>query len=405
MKKTIRSLFCLTLVLTMMLAMSVVAFADGTPETTTLSKQYVRGGASDGESPKGHFVVYTAFVDMADAPADADIPTLMGHNLSKAFDNTDKANAKSIFEGDDIHSYTDEKHYFGKIELDAGIGDADNDLTTLVNGSVDLNNFNTIGTYWFALREDNRGTAGVTYDNRIYYYRVQVTHASEGEGVVRTMTLYRTSREASQKVDYFENDYFSGHLSISKQVAGNLGDPSKYFAVIVKFTAPEGKTVKSNIYYSGHATTETGGTYTGDHEIIAAGESGWTGSQEVTVWLKHGQTVNFTNIPFGVTYEITEADYSGDGYKHLFSYLNGTGEQNEDQVSAEDHSEGALGWNAAKVTGAVSNIDDEVSITNTKNSDLGVGVTLEDAPFIGIMILTVAAAAVFVVAKRKSAVR
>lgn len=403
MKKTIRSLFCLTLVLTMMLAMSVVAFADGTPETTTLSKQYVRGGASDGESPKGHFVVYTAFVDMADAPADAVIPTLMGHNLSKAFDNTDKANAKSIFEGDDIHSYTDEKHYFGKIELDAGIGDADNDLTTLVNGSVDLNNFNTIGTYWFALREDNRGTAGVTYDNRIYYYRVQVTHASEGEGVVRTMTLYRTSREASQKVEYFENDYFSGHLSISKQVAGNLGDPSKYFAVNVKFTAPEGKTVKSNIYYSGHST-DTNGTTPSVADKIEAGD-GWTGDKTVTVYLKHDQTVKFTNIPFGVTYEITEDNYSTDGYTHLFSYLNGTGDQNEDQVLAEDHSEGAAGWDAAKVKGAVNNIDDEVSITNTKNSELGVGVTLEDAPYIGIMILTVAAAAVFVVAKRKSAVR
>lgn len=83
----------------------------------------------------------------------------------------------------------------------------------------------------------------------------------------------------------------TGSLTISKTVAGNAADTSKSFDFTLTLNGADG------LYaYTGHGVPD--GT-------MKSGEK---------VSLAHGQSITITGLPIGATYEVTEADYSGDGY-------------------------------------------------------------------------------------------
>lgn len=81
-----------------------------------------------------------------------------------------------------------------------------------------------------------------------------------------------------------------GNLEISKEVTGADGDKTKDFQFTITFS--DNGTYKYTVNNGAEQELASGGTLT----------------------LKHGQTAKFTNIPAGVTYTVTEADYTADGY-------------------------------------------------------------------------------------------
>ena len=109
--------------------------------------------------------------------------------------------------------------------------------------------------------------------------------------------------------------------------------------------------------------------------------SDWNGNTVTrTIQLKHDQTITFTNLPFGVEYVVTEADYTGDngGYDApKYDYKN-----SDKKISVADQS---------------------VTITNNKNSDnIDTGVNLTTLPYILVFAgVIVIAGAAFITRRRK----
>ena len=110
----------------------------------------------------------------------------------------------------------------------------------------------------------------------------------------------------------------------------------------------------------------TGGSNKANPTAMAVGET-------VTVWLKDGETINIANLPYGVTYTVTEADYTEDDYT-----TTKTGD-----------------------TGTINAATQTASFTNTKTGEVDTGITLDTLPYILVFGLVMIAAVVMIVRRRR----
>lgn len=241
--------------------------------------------------------------------------------------------------------------------------------------------------------------AGMTYDKTVAVLTVYVLAGENpGEFIVKTIVTYDEGKvnggkknEETQKYEKDESTSEAGAtftniyeaaafdpagsnkgLSVMKTVDGNMGDKNAEFTVVVTFESA--KELASPIKY-------TDGTDKTVTLTKGLGDSTYKGSATITV--KHGETVTFDNVPYGVKYSVAENDYTADGYETEYT-LDG-----EEIASI-----------AAQEVAAPSIA---VGITNTKGIDVPeTGVFLDYLPYAVILTLVVAAVAVIVIKKRKS---
>ena len=238
-----------------------------------------------------------------------------------------------------------------------------------------------IGDYWYTVTENAGSTAGVGYDGSTYYLHVVVTNENPLDPTsvgVSQVTLHKEApaadgsyvNTAADKTTGFANSYASGSLKVKKELSGNMADMNKTFEVTVTFTAPAGKTVTGPISY-------------GTLKI----EGPWTDTRSVTLTLGNSDEVTFTNIPSGVTYTVKESDYTADGYAiPVYSFDNAS----EAGDTVEDDST----WAGTYASGTIGDDADTVTVSNEKNAVIDVGVIVEKAPFIILLVLTLATAIV-----------
>lgn len=232
--------------------------------------------------------------------------------------------------------------------------------------TIELPTYEKVGVYEYTLHEVNRNNAGVTYyENNI---KLVVTVIQGENGKLRIAAVH-TEAANGEKSDTFENTYSANSLPVKKVVTGNLGDKEKLFDVTVTLKNNTGKTMASDISY----------TAGGKENTIKA--SDWDGTTVTkNIQLKNDQTITFTNLPFGVEYVVTEADYTGNngGYDApKYEYKN-----NDKKISVADQS---------------------VTITNNKNSDnIDTGINLTTLPYILVFAgVIVIAGAAFITRRRK----
>lgn len=221
--------------------------------------------------------------------------------------------------------------------------------------TVNLPVYESVGIYEYTLKEVAGTTAGVTY--YVNNIKLVVTVIQGDNGKLRVAAVH-TEDEDGTKSDTFENTYSAGQLNVSKTVTGNLGDENKYFEFKVTLTGETGKTY-------GDSYAVTGGSDTGNPTSIEIGE-------ETTFKLKHGETLHIANLPYGVTYAVTET--AVDGY-----------------TTTKTGNEGTI--NAASTTAA---------FTNNKTGEIDMGVNLDNVPYVLVLaVVVIAAGTVFVFKKRK----
>lgn len=344
-------------------------------------------------------------------------------------------------DGSSIFTITSEKGDAENAESDLGV-------------IADVPTYNAVGDYWYKVTETDNNVAGVIYgtndsktedltaDNGahdgVYYIHVQVTNAETKGEYIRTVTLHKTAPDASitntayetwyadnhdntdsiKKVDNIQNEYYAGSLSITKNVEGNAGDKNELFKVTVVFKNETGASMLSDItyknFYSATGEQTTTATSIGWTDRLATvendGESSILHTNEtktVEFYIKDGTTVTFDNIPYGVSYTVTETQPVDDKYTHEFTQENAdaAGTFNgkayaADAVTAENaDASGADKWNAATATGSISDDSDSITLTNTKESIIDIGVITENAPYIALILTAGAGAVVF--AKRR----
>lgn len=221
--------------------------------------------------------------------------------------------------------------------------------------TVALPEYTSVGVYEYTLKEVAGKTAGVTYYDKDI--KLVVTVVNDNNGKLRIAAVH-TESTGEAKSDKFPNTYKAGELDVSKTVTGNLGDKNKYFEFTVTLTGEAGKT-----YADSYAVT--GGSVAANNPTtIAVGVP-------TKFNLKHGDTITIANLPYGVTYTVTET--AAEGY---------TTEKTGD-------------------TGEIKAADQTAAFTNTKAGEVDTGVVLNNMPYILVLAVLAAGVAVFIIRKRR----
>lgn len=222
-----------------------------------------------------------------------------------------------------------------------------------------LPTYTSAGYYYYKVTEKSGDTAGVTYNDNTYFLKVTVSYANRA-AKVKSVSLWDadptvTTTTEDHKVAGFANTYKSGTLEVKKVIAGNLAQDDEEFKIKVTFTST--KPVGSVVAYKVNGEDKTIAT----NAWTKSDDGTYTASADITV--KGGSTVDFSNVPDGVKYNVDETD-SGDGYT----------------ASYDDSKTGTLNANDTK-----DDKDATTTVTNTKESKVDTGVLLNNAPYIAIL--------------------
>lgn len=219
--------------------------------------------------------------------------------------------------------------------------------------------FPNVGVYTYDVTEKAGNTAGVTYNITTMQLDVVVTHG-EGDELVERYNFYPDATNAD-KGDTIVNKYSAGSLIVEKQVTGKFADKNKSFNFSVTFNITGDKTVNSTITYSN-------GTKSITPEAMA------DGSETVYFSLKDGERMEFKNVPYGVTYTVSEDDYTGQGY---------------DEPKYDANQNGTI--EAATVC---------TTVINNHSAEVNTGVILHSAPYVLLLVGVGAAAVAFLILKK-----
>lgn len=223
-----------------------------------------------------------------------------------------------------------------------------------------------LGVYTYKITEVAGTTAGVNYvANPVYLNVTVLVHEGTDDHYVAAIH-YSLTMDSNDKIGSTQNSYDAGTLNVRKVVTGNMGDTNKDFTFTVKFTADTGREIKSAITYK-----------------VAGGAEQTVGTNnEVTFTLKHDQTATFTNVPYDVSYTVTETQ--------------DTAYQTTYKVNDAAAVSGLI------ATNAMDSSTENVVFTNDRTSTVDTGITLDSLPFVLILAVCAGAVVLFVIKRRRS---
>lgn len=242
-------------------------------------------------------------------------------------------------------------------------------------------NSTKLGKYAYTIAEVDPQLPGITKDNDALNMVVFVVNADKDNPDGSHYAYYVALRKgtATEKAEgKFNNDYETNSLTLSKKVKGNFGDLGETFTFYVTFNKGDATKDYTDILFDKHGD---GITITEKNGGAAA--TALTYGKDYAVTLKHGQDVQFTNIPNGVTYTIAE-----DTTKADWQYT----------VSLESNPSVAL-FNAT-TEGTVSETA-TVTFINDHQGTPDMGVVLDNAPYIAMLAIVAIGGVALMLNKRR----
>lgn len=242
-------------------------------------------------------------------------------------------------------------------------------------------NATKLGKYAYTITEVDPKLPGITKDNEALNMVVSVVNADENNPDGKNFAYYVALRKgnATNKAEgKFNNNYETNSLTLAKTVKGNFGDLSETFTFYVTFNKGDAEKDYTDIQFAksvdGISITEKDG---------GATATTLTYGKEYAVTLKHGQNVQFTNIPNGVTYTITE-DTSKDGWQYTVSL-----ESNPSVALSNATTEGTVSETAT------------VTFINNHQGTPDMGVVLDNAPYIAMLAIVAIGGVALMLNKRR----
>lgn len=226
--------------------------------------------------------------------------------------------------------------------------------------------FDSAGIYNYTVTQKEGNGQGVTYFTEPINIQIIAYYADDDHSVINASVLAYVGGE---KVNSIINQYDLAELTVTNTVTGNMGSFEDVFDVDVIFTVEEGKSAQSDITYV-FDTTET-----------VTAEALNEGTQTVTLSLKSGQSVQFSHIPYGVSYIVEQHDYTDKGYAEPVYNVDGT--------DLED----------TTASGVFESPAVDVLIVNDYQVDIPTGISLDSVPYF--VILGVVAVGLAVVLLKK----
>lgn len=258
----------------------------------------------------------------------------------------------------------------------------------------------TIGEYYYTITEKNSPYPGVTPVHDTLTMKITVVNATGeiGGGYGYYVALYRSiSDGTTEKVEAknaFSNTYNSKNLTLSKNVHGSLGSLAENFSFIIEFE-PASDDVAD--MYKGPQVGTVGndvsinGKITGDYLDL---------NTPYIVTLKHGKSLNFSNLPAGIKYKVYEVDSAFNAEKDAVT----KGEYTVVVRESTDVDSNVIAFdttNKNTVKGSVGTADVTTAFHNTNNAEPDMGVVLDNAPYIAMLAIVAIGGVALMLNKRR----
>lgn len=234
------------------------------------------------------------------------------------------------------------------------------------------------GIYYYTVTETNKGVQGVTYAEPLTMKVTAGYATADATELTYWVALTRDTAETNFLFDQdkkvgqdkaFENTYSAGALVITKAIRGSNGDRAHEFNFTITLSGPKG--TKVSYMVNNDPTTDT------------IGEDGTLTISNIKM-ADNGQFV-ISNIPYGVTYTISEAT---EGYT-------ATAKKGSDTANLTTTD------TTAAYTDSVDAASTTIAFTNTLgNTVIDTGVILDNAPYM-LMLAVVAGGAMTLVIKKR----
>lgn len=213
------------------------------------------------------------------------------------------------------------------------------------------------------------------------------------------VALYDSVDNKILATDAFKNKYGDGNiqnLKLSKTVHGALGNLSKDFTFKIKFTKAD--VLQNNTdtgLYKGPQVAELSSTATIKDGTTDIAKSAYLElDKEYTVTLRHNDSLNLSNLPAGIKYEIYEDDsqvennavvVTVDNVKYTVTVTDTTFDAKE----------------PTKIKGAVGSTDVTTAFQNTNHDSPDMGVVLDNAPYIAMLAIVAIGGVALMLNKRR----
>lgn len=197
----------------------------------------------------------------------------------------------------------------------------------------------------------------------------------------------------------FKNKYGDGNiqnLRLCKTVHGALGNLSKDFTFKIKFTKADALQNNTDTgLYKGPQVAELSNTASIKVDTTAISQSAYLElDKEYTVTLRHNDSLNLSNLPAGIKYEIYE-----DGSQVENAAVVVTIDNVKYTVTVTDTAFDAK--EPTKIKDKVGSIDVTVAFQNTNPDSPDMGVVLDNAPYIAMLAIVAIGGVALMLNKRR----
>lgn len=258
---------------------------------------------------------------------------------------------------------------------------------------------NTVGEYTYTLSEDTVKYPGVSANDSALTMKITVVNQlnDQKQPIPNSygyyVALYRDNKKVEAK-DAFKNSYDSKSLILSKTVHGSLGSLAENFSFIIKFEpasddvadmykGPQVGTVGNDVSINGKTT--------GDYLDL---------NTPYTVTLKHGKSLNFSNLPAGIKYKVYEVDSAFNAEKDAVT----KGDYTVVVRESTDVDSNVIAFDTTDkntVKGSVGTANVTTAFHNTHEGQPDMGVVLDNAPYIAMLAIVAIGGVALMLNKRR----
>lgn len=261
----------------------------------------------------------------------------------------------------------------------------------------------SVGKYTFTIVESmDKAYQSVTAERGTVKMVISKVNAKEVDSTATAdfgyfVALYDSEGNKILATDAFKNKYGDGNiqnLKLSKTVHGALGNLSKDFTFKIKFTKADALQNNTGLY-KGPQVAELSSTATIKDGTTDIAKSAYLElDKEYTVTLRHNDSLNLSNLPAGIKYEIYE-----DGSQVEAGAVVVTVDNVKYTVTVTDTAFDTT--ETTKIKGTVNNTDVTAAFQNTNPDSPDMGVILDNAPYIAMLAIVAIGGVALMLNKRR----
>lgn len=262
-----------------------------------------------------------------------------------------------------------------------------------------------VGEYTFTITETmEKAYQSVTAERGTVKMVISKVNAKEVDSTATAdfgyfVALYDSEGNKILATDAFKNKYGDGNiqnLKLSKTVHGALGNLSKDFTFKIKFTKADALQNNTDTgLYKGPQVAELSSTATIKDGTTDIAKSAYLElDKEYTVTLRHNDSLNLSNLPAGIKYEIYE-----DGSQVEADAVVVTVDNVKYTVTVTDTAFDTT--ETTKIKGTVNNTDVTAAFQNTNPDSPDMGVILDNAPYIALLAIVAIGGVALMLNKRR----